>query len=220
MFAIGQTKFEGLPDLPEDVEWPKNEHGCLRFLAQINLSELAGTVALQSLPIQAGILSFFAMCGENEPSGEISDNSCVVLYHGPDASLVRRPLPSSISEECESGPAVKLVLTETWDLPGSDSLETEKLQSVNGGVLDYEVSEKICEARQELHPYSNHLFGYPLDSQSLVDPSPEDFSNILTLTSSSKTRWSWGDDDRLNISVSFDKIDESGKSHPACGVVG
>lgn len=220
LFAIGQTKFEGLPDLPANVDWPQNEHGLLRFLAQINLAEISGTVASQSLPIHEGMLSFFAMPGENEPTGDANDGSCIVLYSAPNVELSRRPLPSGIAEECESGPAVKLRLTETWDLPGSSTLGTMEFQSEYGEILNDEIVDQLHEIRRELHQFTNLLFGYPVDFQSFVDPTPDEYSNILTLTDSSATRWFWGDGDRLNISVLLGSIVDLGETQPACGVVG
>jgi hypothetical protein len=220
IFAIGQTKFEGLPDIPANIDWPKNEHGFLRFLAQINLTEIAGTVAAQSMLVREGTLSFFAMPGENEPTGNIAENNCFCLYFAPSLNLVRRSLPSGIAEECESGPAVKLLLTETWDLPGSDTLESEKFQAVHGRVGNYETEEELHEIRLELHQLSNHLFGYPVDCSSHINPAPEGYSNLLTLVDNTATRWFWGDGDGLNVSVPFDRILELEKPQPTCGVVG
>jgi 3',5'-cyclic AMP phosphodiesterase CpdA len=99
-------------------------------------------------------------------------------------------------------------------------LESEKFQAVHGRVGNYETEEELHEIRLELHQLSNHLFGYPVDCSSHINPAPEGYSNLLTLVDNTATRWVWGDGDGLNVSVPFDRILELEKPQPTCGVVG
>ena len=68
--AIGASKIGGTPDLPANIVWPTYNEIPLRFVAQINLSELPGHY-LNYLP-DSGILFFFI--GDDEPSFNIKNS--------------------------------------------------------------------------------------------------------------------------------------------------
>lgn len=55
---VGSSKFGGLPDLPQDVDWPQFKGRYLTLVAQINLAELNEAVTDDRFP-HAGILYFF-----------------------------------------------------------------------------------------------------------------------------------------------------------------
>lgn len=61
------NRLGGLPDLPSDLEWPRNGEGLpLHFLAQLNLSELPSTPLKPGGPAlpSTGMLYFFAFLDE------------------------------------------------------------------------------------------------------------------------------------------------------------
>ncbi len=56
--SIGQSKIGGLPDLPDNIQWPAWKDKPLAFIAQINLTELPKAEFLKILP-SSGMLYFF-----------------------------------------------------------------------------------------------------------------------------------------------------------------
>ncbi|MFA6115305.1 MAG: DUF1963 domain-containing protein [Sphingomonas sp.] len=90
---VGATRFGGLPDLPPDMPWPDVGGNPLRFYAQIDLSDLAGTVIADRLP-GSGLLSFFVSPLDLDP-----DLIVVVVPLVPDgAPLVRRLPPADCAQ--------------------------------------------------------------------------------------------------------------------------
>ncbi len=86
----GLTRLEWLPDLPPGVEWPQYEGKAMDFVAQINLSDLAG--GFHPLLPKSGWLYFFV--------GDFWDKNViphrVFYYDGPATELVRTSPPSSL----------------------------------------------------------------------------------------------------------------------------
>ncbi|NTE86597.1 DUF1963 domain-containing protein [Agrobacterium rubi] len=80
----GQSRIGGGPDLPADMDWPRNDNGFhLNYLAQINLADLPGQ--LEELP-ESGLISFFT-------GTDYTDWR--VLYSSVDATLT----PHTVSED-------------------------------------------------------------------------------------------------------------------------
>src|SRR5690349_2759458 len=60
---VGSTRFGGLPDLPDDIEWPSAGNIYMTFLAQIKLAQMP---SLDQCPLPgSGWLYFFLVEGEN-----------------------------------------------------------------------------------------------------------------------------------------------------------
>jgi hypothetical protein len=86
---MGGSRIGGLPDLPREIEWPTHQGKKLPFLAQINLSELAGP-GNRLLPGDGWLYAFGLF--DNDP-GHDPDPVTMMIYRGPASSLVRVPRP-------------------------------------------------------------------------------------------------------------------------------
>jgi uncharacterized protein YwqG len=64
--GLGEPRVGGLPDLPADLEWPKDRDGQLRFLAQLPLDPAreAGILPIEAPP--GALLSIFASCHNDQ----------------------------------------------------------------------------------------------------------------------------------------------------------
>jgi uncharacterized protein YwqG len=97
---VGGSRFGGAPDLPHDLEWPVHDKGPYRFLAQIDLAELAPICRgfrspwSNALP-RDGLLSLFVAddpTGEMDPEGEIhwgDPRYAIAILTPPGTRLVR-----------------------------------------------------------------------------------------------------------------------------------
>jgi len=91
---IGTSKFGGLPDLPDEMEFPQYEKGSLWFIGQFNLEEIK-TFDKDDLLPERGILYLFYDAYE-QPWGFKEDEGCFkVLYFDGDLNeLDRREYPT------------------------------------------------------------------------------------------------------------------------------
>ena len=65
---VGESRFGGVPDVPENWSWPEDENGeKLAFLLQINLADVPA-FAEKPLPAR-GVLTFFL--GLDEPATDV-----------------------------------------------------------------------------------------------------------------------------------------------------
>ena len=97
---VGESRLGGLPDLPEDANWPGTANAALDFLLQINLSDVSNAQPGGPLP-KSGLLSFF-YDSENCPSGSNPNEKTgwkVLFYEGGFSNLIRAPLPKWLSND-------------------------------------------------------------------------------------------------------------------------
>jgi hypothetical protein len=87
---LGATRFGGAPDLPPGFAWPNHESIDARFVAQIDLDELAAIMPDNPLP-HSGLLSFFWW---QEDSYGVDPEGCRV-HHFPKQGLRRATDPWS-----------------------------------------------------------------------------------------------------------------------------
>jgi uncharacterized protein YwqG len=99
---IGQSKFGGMPDLPEHLAWPAFNNRPMVFLSQINLKEIANIYKDSLLP-QQGILYFF--CHFEEPTNvfgaaytfrKIKEEYKVLYFDGNEQTLQARAFPPDL----------------------------------------------------------------------------------------------------------------------------
>ena len=106
----GRSHVGGLPDLPADLQWPRNSRGeALHFLAQVDLSELPpGSDRPVELP-REGTLLFFAPMG-----GMLAfdDRNPVRLIYDSDSSGVRAQAPDDLAP-----------VDRAWDRNFADEVE-------------------------------------------------------------------------------------------------
>ncbi len=124
---VGASKAGGLPDLPKDVSWPvgaectaiyNDETAGVEelagFLGQINLAEIAHTLAARTLP-KSGVLSFFCFQDiENDKPDTIGVKA--ILLPEP-SKLLRTEPQEELLEGNTTMPSRSLDFEETLDVP-------------------------------------------------------------------------------------------------------
>jgi uncharacterized protein YwqG len=96
---IGSSKLGGLPDLPDEMEFPRYEKGVLCFMGQINLKE-AKPYDKDNLFPESGILYLFYDAYE-QPWGFEEDEGCykVLFFDGDTTELKRREYPDESNDD-------------------------------------------------------------------------------------------------------------------------
>jgi len=102
----------GVPDVPDDWQWPASIDGCLRFLAQIDLRDLASFHGAELLP-PSGLLSFF-YGPELFNASNASELDVARVYHFANDSLTRATLPDG---GVSPSAAYSLTFEQIWALP-------------------------------------------------------------------------------------------------------
>ncbi len=151
---IGQSKFGGTPDLPNNIEWPKsNENNPLAFLCQINLSEIKHLDEENILP-NKGIIYFFI----DEPSNFTLEHK--VLYLKNTDKVKPRNFPNELSKESQFKPK-KMIFNKIYSLPAIDSYEIRYKN-----IDDYDA---YMDLEEEFFIYDNNqILGYPYPLQNNV----------------------------------------------------
>ncbi|MCM2535854.1 YwqG family protein [Neobacillus pocheonensis] len=93
VIPIGSSKLGGLPDMPDEMEFPRYKKGYLWFIGQFNLTEAKPFDKDHLLP-DRGILYLFYDAYE-QPLGFEEDEGCykVLYFDGDMTSLKRREYP-------------------------------------------------------------------------------------------------------------------------------
>lgn len=181
--AIGASKIGGLPDLPADFPWPQGGEcqaiynsdtaGTDRlagFMAQVNMSEIAGTQAARDLPAK-GVLSFF--CFQDIENDNPDVIGAKAIYCPDSSSLVRTKPTKELTEGNGTISARSLKFQETLDLPGtSEGPWTADL------VPDPELYSFVFEHVRTLN--FHNLLGYARATTG-GDPTPSKQSRHLIL---------------------------------------
>ena len=141
----GGSRLGGLPELPDELEWPHREDRTLAFLGQIDLRETPGL----GLP-PTGALLFFSDV-ERQPDGlrPGDDGACRVL-------LVDNDQPLRPREGTAAFPEARLGLSSELMLPSAYSAQLDPFE------LDVEAFEAWSRLREHLA----ELQGVPLDDQA------------------------------------------------------
>ncbi|MDQ0200767.1 YwqG family protein [Neobacillus ginsengisoli] len=96
---IGSSKLGGLPDMPDEMEFPRYEKGYLWFIGQVNLKEAKPYDKDNLLP-DSGILYLFYDAFE-QPWGIEEDEGCfkVLYFDGDMTELKRREYPEESKDD-------------------------------------------------------------------------------------------------------------------------
>ncbi len=170
---LGDTKLGGLPDLPIELNWPKNnsDNFPFSFLGQINLKEVNKFDEMSLLP-KSGIIYFFLNL-------ESYDEGCVI-YSKLDDDLFQATPPTEFNKPKK--PLWKRILTrkhkqriikesaveifQEFHIPSWDSLSIERLQKLSD--IDIKSIPSFKEDFYEKGYYSDesemtsnhHILGY------------------------------------------------------------
>lgn len=167
---VGASKFGGLPDLPTDVEWFRNEETDIpmSFVGQVNFGEATPYDAEHKLP-DSGMLYFFYDCS---PDGmhwgfnpEDANGWKVFFYDGDMAALSRREAPEDLEED-DNGTVfgtARMCFEAGMELPAPESDLTNDLDLPE----DEETEDAYWEYMDELHEECiNKLLGHADPVQS------------------------------------------------------
>lgn len=93
---LGASRLGGLPDLPEDVPWPRRAKAPLSFIGQIDLAEASRVDPTGLLP-KTGLVSFFYDLADTPWNDDDGEPSGIAVLHTPaGARLVRREKPADL----------------------------------------------------------------------------------------------------------------------------
>jgi uncharacterized protein (TIGR02996 family) len=125
--AVGASKIGGLPDLPPGFAWPdggachaiynSDTRGTKRlagFLAQVNIAEVATSMAAKDLP-SAGLLSFF--CFQDIENDDPDSIGAKAIFFPDAQDLVRKEPPEELTDGNTEIEPCQLTFHETLDLP-------------------------------------------------------------------------------------------------------
>lgn len=168
--TLGETRFGGAPDLPANLEWPRNQSGeSLVFLAQINLSDIP---AYDDNPFPArGWLSVFI--GSDEPATGVEHQLLLILG---EAQLAPATVPgeAEFANDCYQDMAPqRLQLALRADIPRWATTDLSDLARIIApddddapDALDaYDVEEMLEDLSRELRQHEGgktigHLLGH------------------------------------------------------------
>ena len=148
--TLGESRFGGAPDLPAEMDWPRNEDNeALTFLAQINLSEIPNFDD-NPLPARGWLFIFI---GLDEPASDVEN--LIFLVDG-DAELVATQAPTDVEwandERFVEMPAQKLKMRVFADIP---RWATSDLADLAQAIAPDE--DEIDEAEEALNDLSRAL---------------------------------------------------------------
>ena len=163
--TTGLSKIGGLPDLPPDLEFPKDENGtsCL-FAGQIHLAEFKEYFQPARAIDANGIIYFFASIDLDDEDYPAFGDLCV-RYSDSTENLSKKELP----EDLDSWGIFKeydLYVVEEINLPSQD------LTKLMLGEISEEENDTYdhihCIMLELNHHYTGKLFGYPEPVQTCV----------------------------------------------------
>jgi uncharacterized protein YwqG len=157
--ATSFNKLGGLPNMPEDLEWPEWDGKPLSFLCQIDLSTVPAAYIDRQFP-RTGYLFFFYILSEDEmPMGYSPEDggSWRVLYTTADArGCSERNRPKGLKKrDVYAEKPVELALVDTYPPWQDDRIEALDFTDKQSEDYSELLSSVFQGGRQHL------LFGYP-----------------------------------------------------------
>ena len=214
--SIGQSKIGGLPDLPNNVNWFKEDNGkSLSFIAQINCSELKDLEQHLKLP-DDGIIYFFYSAAQEAWGFDIKDKDKFKVYYSTRTdNLVRKDAPSDL----EKHSIFKTCILKYKNSVSLPSWENDLVRNrLNEKELDNYIEITSNETMNKMFGYADNVQGemelecqlvtnglYCGDATGYNDPRRPalekgigDWNLLLQIDSEEdKTGMMWGDAGRL-----------------------
>lgn len=190
---IGESKFGGFPDLPVNLEWPKNGEGePLAFIGQINFEDVFEYDLDNHLPSE-GILFLFWDVGMAEGKG----NPAKVIYYKGDFGELKRLYRKADKDDKTIFLSCILEFQTEISIPDFESNEIELLE------LDEDEEEAYYDFYDEVEAlydkdfdYIHRMLGYPYVIQNAVYFNEDDDQNtrlLLQVDSDDNANMMWGD---------------------------
>ncbi len=155
---VGSSKFGGLPDLPNNMEWPSLNGFPFGFIAQINLSELKFDI--DDLLPKKGVLYFFFSLNNSDYSKEPYDKIHKVIYYDENfEDLSPRTYPKKY-DDLAKFKGSSLAFFEHYTLPSYQNYQiTELGLSDFDEELYFDCNDLICQITGANSDVGNQLLG-------------------------------------------------------------
>ncbi len=213
---LGQSKIGGLPDLPSNVEWFKEDNGkSLSFVAQINCSGLKKFDQYIQLP-DSGIIYFFYSAEQEAWGFDIKDKDKFKVYYSASTdNLVRKKAPADLEEYYIYKSCIvkykNAVSLPSWDNDSIYNKLTEKDRDIYFDLARKNNMNKLFgyaddiqgEMELECQLVTNGLYcgdatGYEDPRRPELEKGMKDWQLLLQVDSEEdKTGMMWGDAGRL-----------------------
>lgn len=149
----------GSPALPPDFIWPTHPDGTYRFIAQIDLSELADLAKLPPLTEgfpKTGLLSFFYVHDQN---GQVywRDPAYLRVFHFQDPGALQITAPPA---HVQLGGHFPLRFQAGLDIPPWPQTDSER----QAWEIPDSHRDAYWDLRLQLHPGLGHLLGYSFNT--------------------------------------------------------
>ncbi|RZK20496.1 MAG: DUF1963 domain-containing protein [Pedobacter sp.] len=158
--AIGESKFGGVPDLPEETIWPNINGIPFAFIGQINLCQ--ERFDPENLLPKKGMLYFFvSLSDDNFQSFPLNELHKVIYHDGQISELSSRPLPPGYLEYAKFRESA-VEFKPHYSLPSYQNFQIIKNQFTDDDQERlFEASEMLCEL-SGIKPDTGHqLLGNP-----------------------------------------------------------
>jgi uncharacterized protein YwqG len=150
----------GQPLLPQDIEWPEWKAKPLSFLAQVDLSQIAGTIDVPWMPSEGKLLFFYD--AEQSTWGDGSDDAPAwrVIHVHAGQSTTPRPHPERLPDHARF--AIEHVAFELVAI--HPSYQRAVTAQPEGAEIPDDASTDYQNAIPAL-PFGHRLFGWPTPIQ-------------------------------------------------------
>lgn len=212
---IGQSHFGGQPDLPADQVWPTHNGRPLAFVAQINLEEASEFSSSLALPLHGWLVFFYD--AEEQPWGfdPADAGSCYVLFVEAALLLLRRKLPSTLSNQARFPfmtlrPAQIVTRPNPWSVwvddlhPTADQRHELAEEMIEEDWTGHQIGghasciqnamEQECELVSAGVPWTPEGLATPRAQELTRDPGARDWRLLLQIESIDDTQFCWGDE--------------------------
>lgn len=155
---IGKSKFGGLPDLPNGIEWPSLNGLPFAFIGQINLEELQFD-SENKLP-KKGILYFFFSINDSDYQLEPANKIHKVLYINENLNDLKAQDYPTKYEEFAKFKECDIEFGEHYTLPSYQNYQiTENSFSDEDENLLFEAKDLICKITQANNDVGHQILG-------------------------------------------------------------
>lgn len=219
------SKFGGLPDTPENFQWPYWDGRPLSFLAQINLASTFRPSCPSVLPT-SGLLSFFYDAEQSTAGFDPNDKGSWAVCLFEQKGLQRTTLPNAIPDDARF---TECSLTFSENITPV-SWQSDFIRNIGFNDDEEELYFRLTLASED---GNHHLFGHPQEIQEEMqrecqlasngiycgDPDRDedpreveleagqsDWLLLLQLDSDDNPGWMWGDCGRLYFWIRQDDL--------------
>lgn len=213
---VGQSKIGGLPDLPDSINWFRENNGKpLSFIAQINCSEIKGLNQNVKLP-NKGIIYFFYSSEQDAWGFDYKDKDKFKVYYSDKTDNLRRNNPPSDLPKYSIFNPCKLTFKNSVSLPSwendfvTKNLNSEEIDNyieitsndqINKmfGYADNIQGEMELECQLVTHGlYCGDPSGYNDPRRPELEKGENEWNLLLQIDSEDeKTGMMWGDSGKL-----------------------